>query len=123
MNEENTEKLVKAYPNLYNNRSYFSFECGDGWFDLIDRLSEKLEGLIIQANNTGHPFLELPIYASQVKEKYGYLSFYMSTATDQMHEIIEDASKESSKICEVCGKTGKLNNGPWYQTLCEEHSK
>ncbi len=52
--EELSEKLVKAFPLLYADRHgderstamCWGFSCGDGWFDIIWSLSEKLESII-----------------------------------------------------------------------------
>jgi|SRR5689334_9979194 len=124
MNEANTKHLHENYPNLYGvhgrHRTYF--ECEDGWFPIIDKLSAKLEPMII-AYNLLYPENDCCFYASQVKEKYGALRFYMSCATEEMFKEIEQSELESEKTCEVCGKEGKLNSGPWYQTLCNEHMK
>jgi hypothetical protein len=56
--------------------------------------------------------------ASQVKEKYGTLSFYMTHATDEMYAIIDKAESQSSKTCETCGKPGKIRGHGWYSTRC-----
>ncbi len=45
----------------------FGFECGDGWCDIIRRLSEKLERWNEENSNDDRP----PIEACQVKEKFG----------------------------------------------------
>lgn len=116
MNEINTEYLVEKYPKLYAMRHYF--ECGDGWFELIDRLSAKLEKLIEKM-----PVEERTCYATQVKEKYGTLRFYMSCETDEMSDAIEVAERESAVTCELCGCEGMLQPGAWIRTLCGEHQR
>lgn len=59
--------------------------------------------------------------ASQVKEKFGGLRFYMTMATDEMFDFIEEAESKSTTICEVCGEPGKTFNDGWMVTLCENH--
>jgi len=64
MNNDPTQKLIKAFPLLYadcisspsSQRSFmhFGFSCGDGWFDLLWDLSAKLEPLI-QNHIDSHP--------------------------------------------------------------------
>jgi len=61
--------------------------------------------------------------ASQVKEKYGTLSFYMTEGTDQIFDLIHEAEEKSAKICEVCGESGKRRGGGWISTLCDKHAK
>lgn len=110
-------KLVKKYPNLYKNFGgdvrqtlmAFGFECGDGWFKLIDELSAKLE--------------PLGIVAEQVKEKWGGLRFYIGLGSDEAFDLIEKAEKESYKICELCGNEGNPKGKGWIKTLCDECTK
>ncbi len=123
MDTEKQKYLHRNYPKLYPKNNYggqLDFECQDGWFSIIDNLSQKLENLINENNSEEEDFFS---YAIQVKEKYGSLRFYMSYATEEMFKLIDIAEKESKNTCEVCGKFGKLNDGPWYQTLCSEHTK
>lgn|SRR5690348_16325696 len=109
MNEENTEILLKAYPNLYKKTSYF--ECGDGWFHLIDELSKELEPLCKENPE---------YYASQVKEKFGTLRFYMYSTNDRISKLIDEAELKSSKICEICSQPGEMRKQGWLSVLCDE---
>lgn len=124
MDIEKTNKLWEAFPHLYQGKDMgiraslipFGFECGDGWFDLLWDLSKKLTELIeaLPESEREH------IYASQVKEKYGELCFYMTTATNEMWDLIEEAEKKSTTICDICGMPGKLREySGWYSTKCE----
>lgn len=119
MNEKFDKKLVSDFPELFSQRfghmsetaMCWGFECGDGWFDIIYDCAEKLSALE-----------NIPV-ASQVKEKYGTLRFYINSGTDEAYKIIEEAEKKSSEVCEFCGKEGKLRGGSWLYTACDEHSK
>jgi len=121
MNEKNTELLFTKYPKLYADKDTpmtislmcFGFECGDGWFDLINELSEKIETY----NNT---ITENFCKAVQVKEKYGTLRFYVDNGTDEIYKWIDDAEKISEKTCETCGKPGKLITKGWWSVQCED---
>lgn len=66
--------------------------------------------------HSGHP------RASQVKEKYGGLRFYMSSSTEEMEKLIDKAEECASKTCEQCGKTGSLRTTShgWYYTSCDK---
>ena len=65
--------------------------------------------------------IEPPI-ASQVKEKYGGLRFYVWSASIEVYDIIERFETESQYICEVCGDRGKVRVvGGWYSCECDEH--
>lgn len=59
-----------------------------------------------------------PPRASQIKEKFGMLRFYMTHQTDEMSAIIVKAESQSSKTCEECGKPGKLRGRGWSYTRC-----
>lgn len=114
MSPEKTKLLVEKYPNLYqgyNNRDprrnlmCFGFECGDGWFNIIDDLSAKLE--------------PLGVVAVQVKEKFGTLRFYVGGATDEVFDMIDAAEKLSETTCEKCGNPGRLRTEGWMYTNCD----
>lgn len=128
MNDYNTSKLFNEFPNLYRGRHQsitqnlmsFGFSHGDGWFDIVYKLSQKLEKLIIQYKKENPDDPEPPC-AMQVKEKFGTLRFYLSHGTDEMHELTNDAEEKSAKTCEQCGRPGKTRSTRWIRTLCEEH--
>jgi hypothetical protein len=93
------------------------FAHGEGWFDIVWRLCEDLEPLVAEAQKaTGRPF-----EVWQVKQKLGGLRFYVSHRTDAILQRIEIAESESLRICEVCGKPGKLRDD-CIRTVCDEHA-
>lgn len=125
MKDELEQKLIKKYPTLFQGVGkspkescmHWGMECGDGWYELIDRLCNKLVSL----NST--------VVALQVKEKFGGLRFYahfvadeLKKKNDKMWELIDKAEEESLTICEECGDVGRLStNGHWLKTLCKKH--
>ena len=125
MRKELQEKLYESYPILYSERNMdmrnslmcFGFCCGSGWYDILDRLSKKIEGY----NHTAKKPKQ--IRAVQVKEKLGTLRFYCGPTTDEVDGWIRDAEQETARTCEVCGKPGELVKGGWLFTLCDEHDK
>lgn len=118
MKPELEDKLIRRFPKLYGQHNKpmpetcmcWGFECGDGWFDLIWELSEKLE-----------QFDELEAF--QVKEKFGGLRFYTNYYFEEAEKHIEEAMNKSMKTCEVCGKPGKLYSDGWCSTRCKEHKR
>ena len=141
MNAENTKHLFDTYPILYRDHTAplsqslmaFGFEHGDGWFDLIDKLSAKLEML---NNEPACPYYTIAV---QVKEKFGTLRFYThlerkagDTPTDDeraaervwgdiIWDITDRAEGQSAWICEECGDFGETNSNGWLSTLCRYH--
>ena len=61
--------------------------------------------------------------ASQVKEKFGGLRFYVDSATEKHYNYITFAESMSYRTCEVCGAPGERYTDGWHQTLCETHAK
>jgi len=126
MKEELDKKLVKTFPNLYRDRNAnmsVTAMCwgfpGDGWFPLIWDVSKKLEKIIVAMPEEDRKNFR----ASQVKEKFGTLRFYMSAETDEMSDLINEAENKSCKTCEWCGMPGKATSGGWVKTLCKKHKE
>ena len=126
MRDELEAKILADFPKLYPDRCQlitdyapFSFECADGWYDLIYRLSYTITSII--ENDEELAKHEPKVF--QIKEKWGTLRFYMSRYSDELHEVIAEAEKESEKICETCGVQGdgvELKSDSWVRTICEE---
>jgi hypothetical protein len=62
------------------------------------------------------------VVATQIKEKFGTLRFYYWGGDDYCRGVESMAESMSAVTCEVCGSPGKLRNGGWIQTLCDEHA-
>ena len=108
-------ELPKKYPKLFNNKPFY-FECGDGWYDLLDTLCAHIEHHIEWKNKN------MNIQINQIKEKFGELRFYCSGIDGDLYPVIDYASSLSRKICEICGNRGKLRNEHgWRYTACDEH--
>lgn len=107
-------ELFEKYPNFLS-ELVWGFECLDGWNDLLDRLCAKITAA------------DPEVKASQVKEKYGTLRFYIDDCKEEAHdaiyEAINDAETESATTCEQCGKPGKISNDGWIMVRCEECKK
>ena len=65
--------------------------------------------------------LKVPV-ASQVKEKFGGLRFYVNGATDKHWNFISVAENMSYRTCEECGAAGKTYTDGWHTTLCDIHA-
>jgi hypothetical protein len=133
MTPELDAKLCAAFPTLFRDRRgdmretamVWGIETGDGWFQLIWDLCEKLEPLCAKAEQELSAEAKKFGYsaaATQVKEKYGTLRFYLNCSNAEMDALIGIAQKKSAVTCETCGKKGrrKDDNG-WLRTACKEH--
>jgi hypothetical protein len=93
----------------------WGFACGNGWYDIIYRLCERIEPLVASLDDGGAACEEL-----QVKEKFGGLRFYVDGSSDEIEAVIHSACELSRQTCEVCGNPAALDQEAdgWRKTLC-----
>jgi len=103
--------MPDAMPSVF---SLWGFECGDGWFDLIDVLCRRLQ----LETKHGAP----QVVVRQVKEKFGTLRFNASGADERQDAMIEFAEMMSGRLCEICGNRGETIETGWMRTRCPVHS-
>ena len=135
MNKELELELVKKYPKIL--RDYkgdpmqtcmsWGMEFDDGWNDLIDKCLHKLQYFCDLSSKQGET---VQVIATQMKEKYGTLSFYFTGEGgkredwDIIDDIISEAEMKSAHTCEVTGKEGTIcRRGGWYRTLSYEQAR
>ena len=159
MRKELDEALCAKYPLVFKDRNEdmrhtamcWGFECGDGWYNIIDTLCSHLTSDYRQAKSRyddikdklGQPnwrkdiitqevideakakmdeeAIKVPV-AVQVKEKFGGLRFYVQAATDKHYNYISFAESMSYRTCEQCGAPGKRYSMGWHKTLCDIHA-
>ena len=112
MNPDLTQKLLDKYTKLFSNQQFWGFECGDGWYDILDHLCGAIKEHTYDADE---------VYVDQVKEKFGKLRFYLSKEDEVMLGMVTLAEYMSGHICEICGERGELRTGSWLVTLCDKH--
>lgn len=128
--EEEYNKLYPWYKRIYHR---LAFEFVPRWNRFISKQPEWMMKTMYWNQPDGIKtffkakrfYLHMPSWAkaSQVKEKYGTLRFYLTFGTDKMHDYAELAERLSENTCETCGKYGELRGNGWYYTACEEHTK
>jgi len=128
MSPEKDAELCSRYPLIFKDRDgsamdtcmAWGFECGDGWFDLLDTLCEEIQRHVDwKSKNLSEEEKEsLQVVASQVKEKFGTLRFYYHGGDDTVTGMINLAEALSHKICEDCGVPGKIHTDGWHRVLC-----
>jgi hypothetical protein len=88
----------------------WGFACEDGWFGLIDAISETISEVDPQCQ------------ATQVKEKFGTLRFYYEGDHGDLDMAVGAAENYSSRVCEWTGAPGDLMKTkasyPHLATLC-----
>ena len=125
MKNELDTLLCQRYPLIFADRHRpmletcmcWGFSCGDGWFDLIDALCERLQ---FWTDHNRAP----QVVAAQVKEKFGALCFYpRGAASSEQNGMIWMAQAMSARICDQCGKPGQtLVHEHRHMTRCAEHA-
>jgi hypothetical protein len=129
MNEQLDKQLVEKYPKIFRNRyapmnetaMCWGFSHGDGWFNIIDTLCSNIQHHLDWVNRDGEKVHQ--VVAVQVKEKFGTLRFYYSGGDDEISGMVRMAESMSARTCEECGNPGKVRDGGWISTLCDEHAK
>ena len=124
MKKELEQKLFEKYPlffkhidNTMASLMIHGFECGDGWYNLLNTTFRKIKKYYI------NKYSEIPnrFYIIQVKQKYGLLRIYSSLVDKEVFDILDEAEAKSSRVCELCGKKGKLREDLHYiRTLCDD---
>jgi len=146
MKIELQQKLYEKYPKIFAQKDLsitqtcmcWGVECGDGWYWLIDRLCSSIQNYCDNRNEEVrirnedrkdgarlHPTEEeMRVEASQVKEKFGRLRFYINSSDDMVYGMIHLAEDMSYNICEECGSTEDVKQTKgWITTLCSKCMK
>ena len=134
MKRELDEQLCKVYPKMMVNRGKpmqetamcWGFECGDGWFNILNQLMGNIQHHIDWNNSNfekGYTqYKQVPqVTLDQVKEKFGTLRFYYTGGDDVIDGMVRMAESMSSVTCEECGNPGTRTGGGWIKTACKEH--
>lgn len=137
--------FMKRDMSLGNRYQNYGCECGDGWFELIQELCQRITNVY---KFEGIDDIDIEIL--QIKEKFGKLRFYyrhfgdsntiqaidflgvgslrLSPPSDEeceykkkISELVHSYEEWSSHICEKCGDRGALRTDfVWKKTLCED---
>lgn len=121
MKTELQQKLFDKYPKIFRQKDLsmretcmcWGIETGDGWYDLIDHLCLMIQFWV---DNNGLEQVE----ATQVKEKFGGLRFYINHHNDFVNGLITLTMHLSENTCEVCGSTKNITQTKgWIRTVCQ----
>jgi hypothetical protein len=147
MKQELDEQLCAKYPKIFVDRHAdmrttamcWGFECGDGWYQILDSLCGQIQHHIdwshknhawdIDYNeknlDTPRPVREpIPqVVTSQIKEKFGGLRFYYDGGDDYIRGLSVMAESMSMVTCETCGAPGKTRGRGWMYTACDTHAQ
>ena len=129
MSPDLDDTLCKKYPKIFKNRDgsiketcmAWGFECGDGWYGIIDTLCCEIQNHIDwKSRNASDEEKDcLQVVADQVKEKFGTLRFYYTGGDETIEGMVSMAEGLTKKTCEDCGCPGSSRGGGWIRTLCD----
>ena len=132
MKQELDKLLCEKYPKMMVNRNLpmtetcmcWGFDCGDGWFNILDQLMSNIQHHIDWNNQNfdkGYKQYKqvAQVTLDQVKEKFGTLRFYYTGGDDIIDGMVRMAESMSGCTCEECGNIGKSRGGGWIHTYCD----
>lgn len=107
MDKQLDDALCERWPTIFRDRYADpaiscmgrGFECGNGWFCLIDQACAALQA---EADRGDAP---QPV-AAQVKEKFGSLRFRLVNTSPGQRVILDFLYGLSTVTCETCGQLG-----------------
>ena len=138
MQDDLEKQLYEKYPEIFRQKDLpmnqtamcWGISTGKGWFVIIDELCSEIQNHIYNKNldikykkERGELPPDAPnfpqVEATQVKEKFGGLRFYVNHSDEYIDGLISMAESMSLRTCEHCGNPGKENeDGYWISTLC-----
>ena len=111
-------KFTRSINYIQQTNPYqYAFAVGDGWYKLIYELVHDIR---INDLKKGDWITK----ATQVKEKFGGLRFYVTGTSDKNWALIRNAEQKSYAVCEETGsevEVGTWNNG-WVRTMCRKEA-
>ena len=135
MKPELDELLCQRYPKIFVDRHgdpketlmCWGFECGDGWYNIINQLCANIQHHVDWAQEQKEKYGRgegcSQVVAVQIKEKFGTLRFYTNGSNDQIYGMIRMAESMSAVTCEECGAPGKTRGRSWIYTACDAHAR
>jgi hypothetical protein len=135
MKEELELNLFRKYPDLCcdykcdpkDSCFAWGFECGDGWYELIDSTLWSIDKTSKSVN--------LNVKLAQIKSKFGKLTIYLDIgagpsgakiqqAISQIYSFIEIASDVSLSISEISGLPASQHSiSGWIYTITDSEAE
>ena len=125
-------KLFQKYPKIFIQKDLpkqetamcWGISVGNGWYILVDELCANIQNHV-ENKNRKNPKEEFICQATQVKEKFGGLRFYVYGGDEYIDGLISMAESMSYRICSECGNLAEENKRErgWIYTLCPNCKK
>ena len=109
--------MVNREKSMMETCMCWGFECGDGWFNILDQLMGNIQHHIDWKNKKEEVVAQVTL--DQVKEKFGTLRFYYTGGDDVIDGMVRMAESMSGVTCEECSAPAKTHGPGWIRTICE----
>ena len=108
------KKLTDQFPK-FKSISQIAIYYDWGWYPILTEFLEKIYPILEKENGFDE------FYITQIKEKWGSLRIYVSAATDEIFDIIDETEDLSEHLCEICGtKDDLVITSGWVKTYCKD---
>lgn len=95
---------------------FYSVDCGDGWFGLIDEALRDVAAIIERTTPAIQRHLH---FVTKIDENCGALRIFLSKPSQEMRDRLNRASNHSAKVCSACGERGHWHaKARWWKVLC-----
>ncbi len=101
--------IDQEFPELFSEA--FDVCLPQGWTEIARQTCEEIVAIDPAAR------------VKQLKEKFGGAQLYLDTENPDVRRVVDAFEAVSVRVCQVCGKQGRIRSGSWVRTLCEEHAK
>jgi len=134
MNLALQEQLFRSYPLFYRKASdqqdrnpidYWGIEVADGWYELLDHLSAKIELAIADLVAGGLPLVKCP-RAAKIKQKFGELQVVIDDndkLPNSIDSVLFTAERIANETCEKCGSPGTVRRTNWIHVACDRYEQ
>jgi len=113
-------ELIAKYPRLFSQTQYLAFY--DGWLDLVASICYTINSHEKALEQKWRENVDYVVF-QQLKEKFGTLRVYYMGGDEYIHGAVRMAENYSSKVCEMCGSSGRPTKTRWIKVLCEKCEK
>lgn len=115
-------KIMAEFPEFFGAGTVYGFECGEGWFDILRTMLERLREKLSKYPNVKLTF-------RQIKSKFGDLRAYYDLSEDadrvivnEIRDVIDFFGDRCASTCEVCGAPGIQSTiSGWVRVSCPWH--
>ncbi|NNA13720.1 hypothetical protein HBN71_21495 [Pseudomonas lundensis] len=94
---------------------FWGFDCGDGWFDILNHAFSLVSGRTDISPGCGE------VTVVEVKEKFGGLRIHYRGGDDFVEGVFNLAESASVHICTICGNRAPNRGLHYHHPRCETH--